>query len=104
MLGGKNGGGEGEQNRYPREPPQLPQYDISRSLKKLTLMFIGAMLVNFVIAGVCALGMRFIQTNSVIAPFIGAVDSTPRNVLFYSLLTSHGQVMFFGVVEPSFCH
>src|ERR671933_2942759 len=88
-----------DHNRYPREPPQLPQYDISPNLKKLTLMFIGAMLINFVIAGICALGMRVIQTNAVIAPFIGAVDSTQRNVLFYSLLTSHGQVMFFGVVS-----
>jgi heme/copper-type cytochrome/quinol oxidase subunit 1 len=97
VLAGKK---EGEDhNRYPREPPQLPQYDISPNLKKLTLMFIGAMLINFVIAGICALGMRVIQTNAVIAPFIDAVDSTQRNVLFYSLLTSHGQVMFFGVVS-----
>src|SRR5919108_6566825 len=89
-----------DQNRYPAEPPQLPQYDISHSLKKLTLMFIGAMLINFIIAGICALGMRIIQTDVVIPPFIGAaVDSTQRNVLFYSLLTSHGQVMFFGVVS-----
>ena len=88
MLAGK----EEDQNRYPQEPPQLPQYDVSPDLKKLVLMFIGAMLINFTIAGICALGMRIIQTNAVIVPFIDTIDSTQRNVLFYSLLTSHGQL------------
>jgi heme/copper-type cytochrome/quinol oxidase subunit 1 len=84
-----------DQNRYPQEPPQLPQYDISPDLKKLTLMFIGAMLINFLIAGSLAIGMRIIQTD---VPLI-KVDSISQNVLFYALLTAHGQVMFFGVIS-----
>jgi heme/copper-type cytochrome/quinol oxidase subunit 1 len=84
-----------DQNRYPQEPPQLPQYDISPELKKLTLMFIGVMLINFLIAGSLAIGMRIIQTD---VPII-KVDGVSQNVLFYALLTAHGQVMFFGVVS-----
>ena len=84
-----------DQNRYPQEPPQLPQYDVSPDLKKLTLMFIGAMLINFLIAGSLAIGMRIIQTD---VPLI-RVDSISQNVLFYALLTAHGQVMFFGVIS-----
>jgi hypothetical protein len=67
-----------DQNRYPQEPPQLPQYDVSPDLKKLTLMFIGAMLINFLIAGSLAIGMRIIQTD---VPLI-KVDSISQNVLF----------------------
>jgi heme/copper-type cytochrome/quinol oxidase subunit 1 len=89
--------GEKDRNRYPQEPPQLPQYDISPDLKKLTLVFIGAMLINFLIAGICAIGMRIIQADVSITKF--GVDSIQQNVLFYSLLTSHGQVMFFGVLS-----
>jgi heme/copper-type cytochrome/quinol oxidase subunit 1 len=84
-----------DQNRYPQEPPQLPQYDVSPGLKRLTLMFIGAMLINFLVAGSLAIGMRIIQTD---VPLI-KVDSVSQNVLFYALLTAHGQVMFFGVIS-----
>src|SRR5690242_5959784 len=97
--------GEKDQNRYPQEPPQLPQYDVSPGLKRLTLMFIGAMLINFLIAGTCAIGMRIIQTDVPVTKF--GVDSIQQNVLFYSLLTSHGQVMFFGVLSMNtmwFCY
>ena len=82
-------------DRYPQEPPQLPEYDISPSLKKLVLTFMGIMLFNFVIAGVCAIGMRIIQIG---VPLI-QIHSIPQNVLFYALLTSHGQAMFFGVMS-----
>ena len=82
-------------DRYPQEPPQLPEYDISHSLKKLVLTFMGIMLINFVIAGVCAIGMRIIQIG---IPLI-QIHSIPQNVLFYALLTSHGQAMFFGVMS-----
>jgi heme/copper-type cytochrome/quinol oxidase subunit 1 len=85
-----------DQNRYPQEPPQLPQYDISPELKRLVLMFMGAMLINFLIAGSLAIGMRIIQTD---VPIMKAVDWFPQNVLFYALLTAHGQVMFFGVIS-----
>ena len=58
-------------------------------------MFMGAMLINFLIAGSLAIGMRIIQTD---VP-IFKVDWIPHNVLFYALLTAHGQVMFFGVIS-----
>jgi cytochrome c oxidase subunit 1 len=83
-------------SKYPQEPPQLPEYDVSPALKKLTLMFIGAMIINFLIAGVCALGMRIIQTG---VPVTHPINTTALNAMFYSLLTSHGQVMFFGVLS-----
>ena len=60
-------------------------------------MFIGTMLINFLIAGACALAMRIIQTD-VHLRSLGHFN-VPDNVLFYSLLTSHGQVMFFGVLS-----
>jgi heme/copper-type cytochrome/quinol oxidase subunit 1 len=85
-----------DQDRYPQEPPQLPQYDISPDLKKLVILFIGVMLTNFVIAGVCALGMRVIQLG---VPLSDQIHSAPQDVLFYALLTSHGQAMFFGVMS-----
>lgn len=87
---------EKDQDRYPQEPPQLPQYDISPDLKKLVILFIGIVLANFIIAGVCALGMRIIQLG---VPLFDQLHSAPQNVLFYALLTSHGQAMFFGVMS-----
>jgi heme/copper-type cytochrome/quinol oxidase subunit 1 len=60
-------------------------------------MFIGAMLINFLIAGACAIGMRVIQADVHLRPLVHSGISD--NVLFYSLLTSHGQVMFFGVLS-----
>ncbi len=82
-------------DRYPHQPPPLPEYDVSPSLKKLTLMMIGTMLINFLVAGTCALGIRMFQLGIPIYQ----INSIHQNVLFYSLLTTHGQVMFFGVVS-----
>ncbi len=82
-------------DRYPHQPPSLPEYDVSPTLKKLTLMMIGAMLINFLIAGTCALGMRILQTGVSIRNF----DWIPQDVFFYQLLTSHAQIMFFGVMS-----
>ena len=75
----------------------MPEYDISPSLKKLVLICIGTMLINFLIAGACAVAMRILQTDVHIRHI--AHLGIPDNVLFYSLLTSHGQVMFFGVLS-----
>ena len=58
-------------------------------------MMIGGMLINFLIAGALAMGMRILQTDVSIIKF----DWIPQNVLFYALLTAHGQTMFFGVVS-----
>jgi heme/copper-type cytochrome/quinol oxidase subunit 1 len=82
-------------DRYPHQPPSLPEYDVSNELKKLTLIMISGMLLNFLIAGSLAIGMRILQTDVSLLKF----DWIPQNVLFYALLTAHGQVMFFGVVS-----
>jgi heme/copper-type cytochrome/quinol oxidase subunit 1 len=82
-------------DQYPEEPPPLPEYDISPELRKLVLMFIGTVILNFLVAGSLAMGMRTLQADVPLMP----VDSIPRNVLFYALLTAHGQVMFFGVAS-----
>jgi peptide methionine sulfoxide reductase MsrB len=36
-----------DRDHYPDEPPPLPEYVISASLKKLVLLCIGTMLINF---------------------------------------------------------
>jgi heme/copper-type cytochrome/quinol oxidase subunit 1 len=82
-------------NRYPLNPPPMPEYQISPGLRKLTLFFIGAFFINFLIAGVLAMGMRFIQTDIPLP----SVDTIAQNQLFYTFLTAHGQVMFFGVAS-----
>ena len=87
-----------DRDHYPDEPPPLPEYDVSPSLKKLVLLCIGTMLMNFLVAGACAIAMRILQTD-VHLRTIGhlghlPVPPVPDNVLFYALLTSHGQVMF----------
>jgi heme/copper-type cytochrome/quinol oxidase subunit 1 len=84
-----------EEQRYPMEPPPMPEYEIPEEVRKLTLRFIGASILNFMIAGALAIGMRILQTDVPMLP----VDSIQRNVLFYALLTAHGQVMFFGVAS-----
>ena len=83
------------EDRYPMEPPPLPDYEVSPKLRRLTLMFIFAILGNFLVAGTLAIGMRILQED---VPFMG-VDSIQQNVLWYALLTAHGQVMFFGVAS-----
>lgn len=82
-----------DSDRYPMDPPPMPGYQISPELRRLTLMFIGAFLINFLVAGSLAMGMRIIQAD---VP-MPAVNSEAQNILFYALLTAHGQVMFFGV-------
>ena len=66
-----------KEDHYPREPPPLPQYDISPELKKLVLKFMGAMFINFLIAGSLAIGMRIIQTD---LPLI-KVDGISQNII-----------------------
>ncbi|MFZ0225247.1 MAG: cbb3-type cytochrome c oxidase subunit I, partial [Candidatus Nitrosopolaris sp.] len=61
------------------------------------------MLINFLVAGACAIAMRILQTDVHLRTIAHLghlpVPPVPDNVLFYSLLTSHGQVMFFGVLS-----
>lgn len=86
---------KGYLDRYPEEPPPLPKYEISPALKKFTLLMISGMIANFLIAGSLAIGMRILQADI----SFSQIDSISHNVLWYALLTSHGQVMFFGVVS-----
>ncbi len=79
-----------------KEPALFPDYKISESLRKYTLMFIGAIIINFLIAGSLAIGMRIMQAD---VPILGNVDTLSQNVGWYALLTAHGQVMFFGVAS-----
>ncbi|MGD9671904.1 MAG: cbb3-type cytochrome c oxidase subunit I [Candidatus Nitrosocosmicus sp.] len=76
----------------------LPQYDISPELKKLVLRFMAAMIINFVVLGAFAIGMRILQAD---IPIFHPVDTIPHNVLFYQLLTAHGQGMVFGVISAN---
>ncbi len=88
---------ERKRDRYPLEPPPLPTYQISPELKRLVLFMIGAFIINFLIAGALAMGMRILQDD---VPILG-VDTISQNVLYYAFLTAHGQVMFFGVASMS---
>jgi len=54
---------EKEQSSYPKIPPPLPEYDISPELKKLVIMFMGAMLIYILITGSLPIGMRIIETD-----------------------------------------
>lgn len=87
---------EENQNQY-KQFATLPQYDISPELKNLVLKFMVAMVINFVVLGSFAIGMRILQAD---IPLPG-VNSIPQNVLFYSLLTAHGQGMIFGVISAN---
>jgi len=87
---------EKKANRYPLEPPPMPTYEISPELKRLILFMVGAFIINFLVAGSLAIGMRTIQAD---VPVMTGTDTIPQNVLFYALLTAHGQVMFFGVAS-----
>ncbi|MDQ6723258.1 MAG: cbb3-type cytochrome c oxidase subunit I [Thermoproteota archaeon] len=84
-------------SQYEKQFPSMPQYDVSPELKKLVLKFMVAMVINFVVLGSFAIGMRIIQAD---IPFPNT-DPIPQNVLFYSLLTAHGQGMIFGVISAN---
>ena len=53
-----------DRDHYSDEPPPLPEYDISPSLKKLVLLCIGTTLINFLVAGACAIAMRILQIDA----------------------------------------
>jgi cytochrome c oxidase subunit 1 len=78
-------------NEYEREQGPTPLFDISLELSDLTKKFIIAAVIYFIIAGVLALIMRTIQSKVML---LG--DQNQTFGLFYSSLTVHGQLMFFG--------
>ena len=77
--------------RYEKEEDAIPRYEVSKELAQLTVMFIVAAVIYFLIAGSLAIVMRVIQSDVIV------LESQPQTFgLFYASLTVHGQVMFFG--------
>lgn len=89
-------GGVAEENmyrQYEKEQGPAPQYQITKEISDLTLMFIVSAIIFFLIAGAHAIVMRVIQSDVML---MGQNDTTLTFGLFYAALTVHGQVMFFG--------
>jgi cytochrome c oxidase subunit 1 len=81
-------------HRHDKEQGPAPRFKISNDLTKLTKLFIISALIYFLIAGSLALVMRTIQSNIIIMN-----DQNKTFGLFYTSLTIHGQLMFFGFVS-----
>ncbi len=81
-------------HKYDKEQGPAPLFKISNDLTRLTKLFIISALIYFLIAGSLALVMRTIQSNIIIMN-----DQNKTFGLFYTALTIHGQLMFFGFVS-----
>jgi NADH dehydrogenase len=79
--------------KYEEDHGPAPEYTISKDLSDLTLMFIVSSIVYFLAAGSLAIIMRLVQSGIMI---LGNQQSIG---LFYTALTVHGQVMFFGFMS-----
>ncbi len=79
--------------KYEKDEGPAPEYLISKDLSDLTLMFIVSSVVYFLAAGSLAILMRLLQSGVPISQNQQSVG------LFYTALTVHGQVMFFGFVS-----
>jgi heme/copper-type cytochrome/quinol oxidase subunit 1 len=79
--------------KYEKDEGPAPEYRISKDLSDLTLMFIVSSVVYFLAAGSLAILMRLLQSG---VPILQNQQSVG---LFYTALTVHGQVMFFGFVS-----
>ncbi|MGD1836119.1 MAG: cbb3-type cytochrome c oxidase subunit I [Nitrososphaeraceae archaeon] len=79
---------------YEKEESPIPKYEVKKEVSDLTIMFIVASIIYFLIAGSLALVMRLIQSNAFIF-----IDPEKTLGLFYASLTIHGQVMFFGFIS-----
>jgi cytochrome c oxidase subunit I len=79
--------------KYEKDEGPAPDYLISKDLSDLTLMFIVSSVVYFLAAGSLAILMRLLQSGVPISQNQQSVG------LFYTALTVHGQVMFFGFVS-----
>jgi cytochrome c oxidase subunit 1 len=77
---------------YEKEQGPAPQYQITKELSDLTLMFIVSAIIYFLIAGAHAIVMRVIQSDVMLM----GRNETLTFGLFYAALTIHGQMMFFG--------
>jgi heme/copper-type cytochrome/quinol oxidase subunit 1 len=79
--------------QYEKDEGPAPEYRISKDLSDLTLMFIVSSVVYFLAAGSLAILMRLLQSG------IPILQNQQSVGLFYTALTVHGQVMFFGFVS-----
>ncbi len=79
--------------KYEKDEGPAPEYRISKDLSDLALMFIVSSVVYFLAAGSLAILMRLLQSG---VPILQNQQSVG---LFYTALTVHGQVMFFGFVS-----
>ena len=79
--------------KYEKDEGPAPEYRISKDLSDLTLMFIVSSVIYFLAAGSLAVLMRLIQSG---VPILQNQQSVG---LFYTALTVHGQVMFFGFIS-----
>jgi len=79
--------------KYEEDEGPAPEYKISKDLSDLTLMFIISSVVYFLAAGSLAIIMRLVQSG------IMVMGNQQSIGLFYTALTVHGQVMFFGFMS-----
>jgi heme/copper-type cytochrome/quinol oxidase subunit 1 len=79
--------------KYEKDEGPAPEYLVSKDLSDLTLMFMVSSVVYFLAAGSLAILMRLLQSGVPISQNQQSVG------LFYTTLTVHGQVMFFGFVS-----
>jgi heme/copper-type cytochrome/quinol oxidase subunit 1 len=77
--------------KYEKEEGPFPRYEVPKQVSDLTMMFIVAAVIYFLVAGSLAIVMRLIQANLDILN-----NQSQTSGLFYASLTVHGQVMFFG--------
>jgi cytochrome c oxidase subunit I len=79
---------------YEQEHGPIPLFKVSKQLSTLTLLFIISSITYFLIAGSLAIVMRIIQSK---VNILGNEQLTLG--LFYTSLTIHGQLMFFGFMS-----
>jgi heme/copper-type cytochrome/quinol oxidase subunit 1 len=80
--------------KYEKEQGPVPEFEITKELSSLTLMFITSSIIYFLVGGSLAIVMRIIQSKVMI------LSSQQHTFgLFYAALTVHGQVMFFGFIS-----
>src|SRR5918996_96623 len=79
---------------YEKEHGPTPLFKVTRQLSDLTLLFIVSSIAYFLIAGSLAIVMRVIQSK---VNILGNEQLTLG--LFYTALTIHGQLMFFGFIS-----
>jgi cytochrome c oxidase subunit 1 len=81
-------------NEYEKGHGPIPLFKVSKQLTDLTLLFLVSAIIYFLIAGSLAIVMRVIQSN---VTMVGNEQFTLG--IFYTALTIHGQLMFFGFMS-----